>query len=282
MSKSELPLLAEVTASAESLLSELVLPYVYVDTAVMRNGDLIELMRMLVLELLSTIGVYRQEKEQCTRLIETLGKLVALASDAQVLEDQMWRIMLSATKMNLQMSTVIGSYASFVDVIKDLLADARVTNFSPMLTENLHSIQQALKASEGVQAKRIDTSSLSKLRAVQYLQDNLGRKRVKQSIALLRAFRKSWPADVFGHTDSDDMDVLIAICANISFVEGTECIGVAISEPSLSAVRAKHASSLVQNHKIALQHCVTISAEPIDPQGNHRDGYNADILAASL
>lgn len=245
--KHDLPMLSEITATVETFLNILILPYVFVDSALMRNAHMIDSIRMIVMELQTSITTLYDQRTACAKLFSSINDTTT--------EAEKWQVVLSLTKMNLQSITILGWYNTFVDVTRDLLDDERITNYSSLLNENMLSIQQALKSSEEVQAKRIDTSSLSKLRAVQYLQDNIVRKRVKQSIALLRAFRKSWPGDVFGHSESDDMDVLMTICAYTeNRSNATNClIGVAVSVPTISDMRKKYATSLVQNHRMAMQ-----------------------------
>jgi hypothetical protein len=67
----------------------------------------------------------------------------------------------------------------------------------------------------------------------------------RESIALLRAFRGSWPGDVFGVTGTDDADVLMALHTPIiAEVQGS--YGCAIVSPTIQEVRESLAPILVK------------------------------------
>lgn len=118
--------------------------------------------------------------------------------------------------MHVQLGTVLATLGNTIDATHTACAARGTrTHFSDDFSAALVGIIAAVDEAETVQEKRIDTSGLSKVRAVQYLQDNLARKQTKQSIALLRVFRKAWPHNVFGRSDDDNLDVLATMYAPV-------------------------------------------------------------------
>eukprot|EP00041_Stephanoeca_diplocostata_P039427 m.1625096 g.1625096 ORF g.1625096 m.1625096 type:complete len:3077 (-) comp25390_c1_seq3:1823-11053(-) len=156
-------------------------------------------------------------------------------------------VLATLATMHVQLGTVLATLGNTIDsTLAACAAWSPQAHFSDDFSAALQGIVAAVDEAETVQEKRIDTSGLSKVRAVQYLQDNLARKQTKQSIALLRVFRKAWPQSVFGRTDDDNLDVLATMYAPV-LVDGMRQYGIAACAPTIADFRKGIAPTLLDH-----------------------------------
>lgn len=88
-------------------------------------------------------------------------------------------VLLPVAQMQLQLSAMITQYDAVVQSALEICKSfSMARDLSAQFTEAYSQILKALKESSSVPKKRIDTSTLSKGRAVDYLQDKLARHQV--------------------------------------------------------------------------------------------------------
>lgn len=215
-------------ATCECFTQEIELPHVYADSHAL--AGLAARLPAAVLELSELSSSHRTRRAAAHTALARLREAVSTHSQDSSLQLEI-EVCAAVAKTHFQLAGLLQSFAKLLAALDAARASPLVRDLSAPVQEAVLLIREALAGPLG--DKRIDTSSLSKARALQYIESHLARRHIRQACALLHAFRRTWPQDVFGGSELDDVDVLVCIFAQ-QVAGGPGCL--ALTAPDHAAL----------------------------------------------
>ncbi|NXN21324.1 FRYL protein, partial [Nycticryphes semicollaris] len=218
-------------------------PTVFVDAETLLSCGLLETLKFSVLELqehLDTYNVKREAAEQwledCKRTFGTDDGIHGTNTDAQELE-----LCRRLYKLHFQLLLLFQAYCKLISQVKTIKKEAEVINMSEELALLESCLKEAEAASDsGIEEIEIaEASQASTETAIHSLIETLRNKEFVSAVAQVKAFRSTWPHDIFGSSEDDPVQTLLHIYFRHQTLGQTGSFAVVGSNQDMSEASSK-------------------------------------------
>ncbi|XP_033646304.1 protein furry homolog-like isoform X1 [Asterias rubens] len=208
-------------------------PYVYIDTETLITCRLLEKHKYCVIELHEHYDTYISKRDltvECLDSIKSSLKMQSLGSqdmngpsgDEQDLTHINNQIELCRRlyRLYFQLRMLFDSYCKLIHSLSSARQALQVTDYSQDVSAAKDELIQASEELESGQASlspEVDTSKMTPETALRTLAEHLGNRQLRLALRLLHVYRSMWSGDMFGSSEEDDLDVLLALfCKHLS------------------------------------------------------------------
>ncbi|XP_033097375.1 protein furry homolog [Anneissia japonica] len=227
-------------------------PYVYVDTETMLSANLLERHKYCVLELQEHYNTYVDKRDLTVQNLDAVKTSLKIQTmslqgpDGRSPKNQQLFLNLQVNlcrklyRLHFQLLMLYDSYCKLVTRTSSAKNIAKITDCSSEVNSMRIELIQAISDVENspdVPHPNIDTSQMTPEVAVAKLENCLATKQFKLAILQLHNFRSMWSSNVFGSSEEDDLDVLIALCCKQCSKQKTGVLVITSSNNSLADSR---------------------------------------------
>ena len=179
----------------DSIASEVHLPYVFIDEEAGSVADVLRVHQASVVEINQLLEGYVSCRESATNYLMKLKEAMRAtgpsqaplaSSDEMTIRDRQIKLCGSVASMHLQFMMFLGKYMGMLNSIAEAIRHSSLLHdYSEQVIAAFRTFDEAA-CDPSIPFKHIDCTTLSKQRALQYLESNIQNAQVKQAIVLLR------------------------------------------------------------------------------------------------
>ncbi|XP_071950730.1 protein furry homolog-like isoform X2 [Antedon mediterranea] len=221
-------------------------PYVYIDTETLLSTSLLDRHKYYVLWLQDNYNTYVDKRDstvQSLDAVKTSLKMQTMSSqgpEGRSPKSQQVDLCRKLYKLHFQLLTLYDSYCKLVTNVSTAKNVTKITDCSSEVSSVRMELIQMLGDIENehsIPLPNMDPSQMTPEVAVTRLENFLATKQFKIAIIQLHYFRSLWASNVFGASEEDDLDVLLALCSNQYNKQKTGVLVITTSNNSLSDSR---------------------------------------------
>ncbi|XP_038055333.1 protein furry homolog-like isoform X2 [Patiria miniata] len=201
-------------------------PYVYIDTETLVACRLLERHKYCVIELHEHYDTYISKRDltvECLDSIKASLKMQSLGAQdmsGPTGDEQQIELCRRLYRLYFQLRMLFDSYCKLIQTLNAARQALKVTDYSQDVSAAKEELIQASEELESGQASlspEVDTSRMSPETALRTLAEHLGNRQLRLALRLLHVYRSMWSGDLFGSSEEDDLDVLLALfCKHLS------------------------------------------------------------------
>ncbi|XP_071510567.1 protein furry homolog-like [Diadema antillarum] len=210
----------------EVLSTHAVCPFVYVDTETLIQCRLLDSHRYCVLELNVHYDTYISKRDltvECLDSIKASLKRQTLAAhdntptgeeQERVHINQQIELCRQLYNLYCQLRMLFDSYCKLIHSLESAKHSPHVQDFSStvcLAKEELSQAAQELESGQVALSPEVDTGNTTPEAAIVTLTTHMGHRDIRLALRLLHVYRSMWSGELFGSSEEDDQDVLLAL-----------------------------------------------------------------------
>ncbi|XP_063955306.1 protein furry homolog [Lytechinus pictus] len=207
----------------EVLSTHALCPFVYVDTETLMMCRLLDSHKYCVLELNEHYDTYISKRDLTVECLDSIKAslkrqtLVAHDINGPTGEEQQIELCRRLYRLYCQLRMLFDSYCKLIHSLEGAKHGphaSHIVDFSVLVCaakEELCLAAQELESGQVALSPEGDTGITTPEAAVVTLTNHLGRRDVRRALRFLHVYRSMWSGELFGSSEEDDQDVLLAL-----------------------------------------------------------------------
>ncbi|XP_041471022.1 protein furry homolog isoform X2 [Lytechinus variegatus] len=207
----------------EVLSTHALCPFVYVDTETLMMCRLLDSHKYCVLELNEHYDTYISKRDLTVECLDSIKAslkrqtLVAHDINGPTGEEQQIELCRRLYRLYCQLRMLFDSYCKLIHSLEGAKHGphaSHIVDFSVFVCaakEELSLAAQELESGQVALSPEGDTGITTPEAAVVTLTNHLGRRDVRRALRILHVYRSMWSGELFGSSEEDDQDVLLAL-----------------------------------------------------------------------
>ncbi|XP_029647107.1 protein furry isoform X5 [Octopus sinensis] len=247
----------------QMLFTKIDCPFVFMMSKSTLDSNVVNKHKFCLLELRECMDTFRLRRDQAK---ESLN--IIISSEKQNGSD-LNSTFHSREKLNMcrclyklifQLMSLFESYSKVLDIVYNLDIPTQVVNISSSVTAIKKNLTQIWMDLENGHNKffDLDSNAETKEEVVACLIQYITAHHYLEAIQLLRLFRSEWPADIFGSTSDDDIQVLLNIY----------CCSLAENNSVFVATLCESGTSQIANNLMELNATLSLLSSSLVGRGN--------------